>query len=154
MRNATTTNFLDHCERVVEGESRLVDKHVERLIRIGRRYVALEQALRGDPGHEVTAAVVAPTEDRTKSVADWTAMGRALLASTGPFEAGECRVCGCTETTACDAPTDYGSRACGWIEGTGQTLCDAPACAKAGLDSGMLVRVTKVETPTLEAARG
>ena len=43
---------------------------------------------------------------------------------------GKCRICGCTRITACDVPTDYGSRACGWADAE-QTLCDATACLEA-----------------------
>lgn len=43
---------------------------------------------------------------------------------------GTCRVCGCTRITACDVPTDYGSRACSWVDET-KTLCDLPACIAA-----------------------
>lgn len=109
------------------------------------RLERLEAALRGDPGHDVTGAVVKPTHDRTKAVWNWERMGRALLALTGPFEAGTCRVCGCTETTACTVETIEnddglirGVRACGWVEDTAETLCDAPLCVAAAYAAGVL----------------
>lgn len=163
----TTTNdaFLDGVSRKSSDCLPLDLGEAMRLVRLAERGLALEAALRGDPGHDVTEAVVEPGDDRTKSVCDWQAMGRALLASTGPFEQGVCRVCGCTRVTACDVPKRFpikspgrpdrvrfvdGSTACGWIEGTGQTLCDAPDCVKAGFDSEMIVRITSIETSTLE----
>jgi hypothetical protein len=45
-------------------------------------------------------------------------------------EPGRCRICGCTRITACDVPTDYGSRACAWTDET-KTLCDLPSCLEA-----------------------
>lgn len=39
----------------------------------------LVRALSGDPGHDVTASVVKPTGDRTKTLNVWQEMGRALL---------------------------------------------------------------------------
>jgi hypothetical protein len=138
MRTTTAEDFLDHCERAIEGDARLVDRHVTRLVTMGRRLCALEAALRSDPGHGVTGAVVAPTDIRTKAVADWQAMGRALLSETGPFVPDVCRVCGCTETTACSIPAGKGTQACGWVAGTGRTLCDAPACTEAALATGMI----------------
>lgn len=55
--------------------------------------------------------------------------------------AGVCRVCGCTQTTACNVfeehsvpgrPGNVGryERACGWADET-RTLCDNPSCTEA-----------------------
>lgn len=140
MGTQTTEDFILVVGTRTENGDRLQIKHAERLIRLAERGLAIEKALRSDPGHDVTAAVVEPTQDRTKSVSDWQAMGRALLASTGPFEEGVCRVCGCTETTACSIPLDNGGHTCAWMSGTIETLCSAPDCVAAGLASGMLVR--------------
>ncbi len=126
---------------------------LDNVVRLARRALALEAALRGDPGHDVTSAVVQPTGDRTKAVWNWERMGRALLAITPPFAAEVCRVCGCTETTPCVGPVSrtvsyadgrqppqimHGHGACGWVPGTNHTLCDAPACVEAGLATGVL----------------
>lgn len=105
------------------------------------RLAALEAALRGDPGHDVTGAVCAPTADRTKAVWNWERMGRALLAVTGPFEEGRCRVCGCTETTACSyRPVDNRAMTipCAWVGGSDKTLCDNPECVEAARSVGLV----------------
>lgn len=137
--------FLRRAGETIEA-GRVDEPIADRLLLLASRGYALELALRSDPGHEVTGAVVEPTQDRTKAVSDWLAMGAALLATTGPFENGFCRVCGCTETTACGVPIDETfSRACGWVSGTkfeesdnARTLCDAPACVEAARSAGAL----------------
>lgn len=49
-------------------------------------------------------------------------------------QAGTCRHCGCTETRACSVEIPghgMGSeRPCGWVPGSGRTVCDAPACVE------------------------
>lgn len=113
-----------------------------RLYRLAERGEALRVALLSDPGHGVTGAVVRPTEDRTKSVSDWLAMGAALLAETGPFEGSVCRVCGCTATTSCSiaeraGPNSPGWRVCGWAL-EDRTLCGAPRCVEAAIAAGVV----------------
>ena len=101
-----------------------------RLVRMGRRLGVLAEALRGDPGHDVSEIMVRPTEDRTEFLSAWRLMGATLLREVGPFEPGECRVCLCTRITACDVPTKSGSRACGWRPAVpDKTLCDATLCS-------------------------
>jgi hypothetical protein len=144
--------FLDLVYEVVEEEPEGMGASA-RLYRLGARLHAIAEALRGDPGHDVTGAVCKPTQDRTKAVWNWQRMGRALLASTGPFEPGECRVCGCTETSPCIIPVERrvsyedGSRpdhnaiglgACAWIGGSKQTLCDHPDCVEAARSAEVL----------------
>lgn len=135
---STTQWFLDRVHDKMREGDRPNLRETERLLRLSERCRALEAALRTDPGHGVTGAVVRPTEDRTKSVSDWRAMGAALLASTGPFEEGACRVCGCTRITACDVETDHGSAACSWVSGTDETLCSAEACVDAAEAAGIV----------------
>jgi hypothetical protein len=107
--------------------------------RLAERAYAMFEALRSEPSHAVTGAVCRPTQDRTKAVWNWLRMGRALLASTGPFEPGECRVCGCTETTACNRTCrGDGIGACSWIEGSGETLCSNPDCVEAAIGAGKI----------------
>jgi hypothetical protein len=48
---------------------------------------------------------------------------------------GACRICGCTEISACTIGRvavghGVGFRACGWADGS-QTLCDSPNCIAA-----------------------
>lgn len=125
----STEWFLSTVNQAVRDVGELVPG-ISRLLRLAERGYALERALRVDPGHGITGVVVSPGDDRTKAVQHWVAMGKAMLASTGPFEPGVCRVCGCTRVTACDVPTDYGSTACGWALAD-RTLCDNPDCVIA-----------------------
>ena len=115
-----------------------VPRHLlHRLVRLAGRAEKLSEALRGDPGRDVLLAVVRPGADPTKAKWNWARMGRALLASTGPFEKGECRVCGCTENTACNRTCrGEGVGACSWIAETGDTLCSNPDCVEAAIAIG------------------
>jgi len=42
--------------------------------------------------------------------------------------AGVCRYCGCTEENPCSVPPYCDGDTCGWIGGTGRTVCTAPPC--------------------------
>lgn len=129
--------FVANCRQVIHNAGD--PPYLTRLLRLAERAVELEEVLRADdPGHDVTAAVCTPTQDRTKAVWNFSRMGRALLATVGPFERGVCRVCGCTWITACEVRTEEGSRACGWWAGTDETLCDRPECLAAAIASGTL----------------
>jgi hypothetical protein len=152
----TTATFLHNVARVRElGDEALGEAALDRLLRLAERCMALEAALGADdPGHNVTAAVVRPTESRTKAVWNFSRMGRALLASTGPFEPGVCRVCGCTETTACSIPFSPAvgdelarSVGCSWVEGSNRTLCSRPECVAAGIAVGDVVLPPNCEPP-------
>jgi hypothetical protein len=113
------------------------DLGLGRLVRMGKRLQAIAEALREDPGHGITGAVCKPTQDRTKAVYNWLRMGRALLADVGPFEPGECRVCGCTELDPCDKAAGTGAAwtSCGWAL-SNRTLCDSRTCVEAAASVG------------------
>lgn len=60
-----------------------------------------------------------------------------------------CRVCGCTETTACHIVDDRNDRPCGWAEAD---LCDAPRCL-ASRDFDLIGGAEVVRRCTLDAGR-